>query len=926
MLAAASLALSSLALARPAEIGIRAFEADDRESNGRGPASSGRAAGPAPGRAGAGSATPDALARGDNLVPPRLTRNSPARYPPALAAERVEGEVWLDLVINPDGSVGEAKLLRGVHPLLDQSALAAALDLGFEPATLDGVPVPVRIQFSYRFVAPPRVITPEKPPTGVLTGLVRARGTRRPVPGASIVFGDELGTVADEDGRFEIELPVGAHRARVRAPGFHAAEYKEEIRTGERLEVVYSIEPRQLNPYETIVRAERDRTEVARVSLNRQEVHEVPGTMGDPFRVVMLMPGVGSFLSGVAYPVVRGSAPASSGYYLDGVRVPILFHLFLGPAVIHPDFVEGIDFFPGAPPARFGRLMGGVIDGRTKSPTEPGLHASAYADVINTGAFVEYPFEATGTRVSLAGRFSYAAWLAALAASALQEPAPAGSETPSFVLDFWDYQGRVEQQIGPGTLRLFGFGSSDRMGTTADSPDVATATQAILFHRVDLRWRGPLAGGEVEAGAVWGIDKLAFESQGLGRSRTYFGVEEGTLGARLGWSSRMTEGLELRLGGDLDRRQARVIVGRTYDGSSPMASLRGPQSLGTFAGSYGELVWKPGDSWTVIPGLRADSYHLAPGIQHWALEPRLTVRHSLLDNLVLKGAAGLYHQHPITLIHVPVVDLAGLEMGIQRALQFDVGAEWTVFDGIEINADVYFNPLLRTVELNPFDADALNGLKGTPISSSDLEDPQALLRGGDVSSTGYAYGFELMLRRPLGGNWFGWISYSLQRSTRWTEYSVYDKNGAVTGRASGYLPYAFDQTHIVNAVLSLKLGNWTLGTALHFNTGRPETGVMTSSTMRESRDPQGREAWVRVGHQNADRLPPFFRADVRVAHTWAFETFLLEAYLDVLNISFTSEIVGFSYTGGTWGGGGPLEKVPEGFPVVLPVLGVKGSY
>ena len=36
------------------------------------------------------------------------------------------------------------------------------------------------------------------------------------------------------------------------------------------------------------------RTEVARTTLRAQELREVPGTLGDPFRVVMLMPGVAS--------------------------------------------------------------------------------------------------------------------------------------------------------------------------------------------------------------------------------------------------------------------------------------------------------------------------------------------------------------------------------------------------------------------------------------------------------------------------------------------------------------------------------------------------------------------------------------------------------------------------------------------------------
>ena len=66
--------------------------------------------------------------------------------------------------------------------------------------------------------------------------------------------------------------------------------------------------------------------------------------------------------------MVRGSQPSSTGYFLDGIRVPILFHLFLGPAVIHPDFIDTIDFYPGNPPPQYGRLTGGAVEGRLSQP------------------------------------------------------------------------------------------------------------------------------------------------------------------------------------------------------------------------------------------------------------------------------------------------------------------------------------------------------------------------------------------------------------------------------------------------------------------------------------------------------------------------------------------------------------------------------
>jgi hypothetical protein len=43
-------------------------------------------------------------------------------------------------------------------------------------------------------------------------------------------------------------------------------------------------------------------------------------------------------------------------------------------------------------------------------------------------------------------------------------------------------------------------------------------------------------------------------------------------------------------------------------------------------------------------------------------------------------------------------------------------------------------------------------------------------------------------------------------------------------------------------------------------------------------------------------------------------------------VTLNREVVAFTYLGGTYGGGGRLRRVAEGLPIILPILGVKGSY
>ncbi|MCP3104765.1 TonB-dependent receptor [Myxococcus sp. K15C18031901] len=879
---------------------------------------------------------------GPVLLPPALLGDSPAPYPPALAGERVEGVVRLELLVDAAGEVESATLVDGVHPLLDRAALHAAPGLRFTPATLDGVPVAVRVFFEYRFEAPltadERRELASRPVT--LRGQVRTKGNRRPIVGATLISegAPDVPVQTDVEGRFEARWPAGEHRVRVSSPGHKPGHFRETLEDGEALEVVYGLEPLVINPYETVVRGDRERTEVSRVTLHDAELREVPGTMGDPFRVVMLLPGVGSMLSGVAYPVVRGSQPSSTGYFLDGIRVPLLFHLFLGPAVIHPDFIDAIDFFPGSPPPQYGRLLGGAIEGRLTRPRDDRVHGSAYADLINAGFFLETPVKSTGTNVSVAGRYSYTPWLIALAANRLQDPPAPGRLNPKVVLDFWDYQLRVEQDVGKGKLRLFAFGSSDTFGSEAQDAFADTAMQSISFHRVDLRHRHPVGPGELELAATWGLDRFGVVNSNPPDDATEIFIDQSMWAARAGYSLPLGKDVGLRAGADVDHKRAIVdLFEKNPDAQQGEVT---PVALATFAGAWAEMVWRPDPRWSLVPGLRVDNYHLSPGIDRRVVEPRLTVRHQLNDRLVLKGGMGLFHQPPTSLISLPVVDVGSLFLGLQQSAQFSMGAEWKAWRQLDVGVDVYFNPMVRTIELTPFSDESIGDdvevdpqlpkpgprRRGPQV----LEDDDLGIPGRDdldlpdFKSHGVAYGLELLIRHPLGDNWFGWLSYTLQRSTRRTRFHRYDAEGNVVGEAAADLPFTFDQTHILNLVLSYKFSNSvTLGGVLHFNTGRPEYGTLGTQTHREGMDSSGRPSWVKVDRDRVDRLPPFLRLDLRLSKSWVYDTFNLEAYLDMLNVTISQETVSFEYDGG---GGRPLSKKPVSLPIVLPILGVKGRY
>lgn len=91
---------------------------------------------------------------GDNLSAPVAVFKVDPAYPADLMRDRVEGVVVLYAVIHSDGSVGEVRILEGVHDDLDHSARMAIQRWHFRPGTKNGLPVDLEAVIRVPFKAP----------------------------------------------------------------------------------------------------------------------------------------------------------------------------------------------------------------------------------------------------------------------------------------------------------------------------------------------------------------------------------------------------------------------------------------------------------------------------------------------------------------------------------------------------------------------------------------------------------------------------------------------------------------------------------------------------------------------------------------------------------------------------------------------------
>lgn len=720
-------------------------------------------------------------------------------------------------------------------------------------------------------------VAPKPLAAAEITGRVFERGSLTPLSGAHLVT-QSGETTTDASGRFTLRVPPGQVEVSITADGYQHLIAKEELAPGQGLRVDYRLLrlPSRQQQYLSTVRGAA-RHEGERFALEGTELHQTAGTMGDPFRVVGLLPGVATPLTLLPVYVIRGGSPGTNGFFLDGMRVPQLFHFIVGGGVVHPELVDRLDFYPGAYDVSFGHYAGGIIDAETRPARgDAPVHAQAELRLYDVSALVEVKGPG-GLRIATGGHFGFPSYIV----HAFDDKAN---------ITYWDAQLRADWK----TLTLEFLGSYDYLTLQTDPglppmngrPGLPPTIlqNGLQFYRLQLRDRHRKGRVATEAALVGGFDNFL----ALGPS-----VEKLSLGwranVRATWRRfRIYAGVD----GEVSRFHAYGFT-KTNDVNQPdaLGELGGNRD-GVESGAFIEATVEPfKDRLFITAGVRADVYH-ANRVTLVGVDPRLQVRAKLLPQLGLKGGIGLYQQPPSFPVALPGVDTFALQLGLQRAIQGAFGVEATLPAHVNFSLTGYWQQFYN---INDAVLDFTIAICTAPPPESLTGAPATIMRQVD----GQSYGMELLLRKKVG-RFTGWLSYTLSRSER--RYSC------------GLRPSDYDQTHVLNLVAQVRLP-WNLMAGARFllQTGRPVTMLQ----------PPDYAATVR----NNRRLPTYVQLDLRLDREWIFPRWALSAFLEVLNVTYSRSIIGLDY---------PVDPVTQitrydmprlgGFSWMLPTIGLRGRF
>jgi len=574
---------------------------------------------------------------------------------------------------------------------------------------------------------------------------------------------------------------------------------------------------------------EGERAAPGSVRVTREEARELPGSFGDPLRAIEAQPGVIPIISGLPAFFIRGAPPANVGFFVDGVDIPVLYHAFFGPSVLHPELIDSVEFYPGAAPVQYGRFAGPVVAVKRR-PFLGRRTGQASLRAIDAGVMIESPFDVdcngreacskNGARV--AGRYSYAG----LVLSALSDAK----------LDYWDYQAEVSHALGPkDTIGVFAFGGYDFFRPPTDAE---TSGGEVEFHRVDLRYdhaftpstalRVALTGGYDRAGGA--VDDSSV-------------VTDRAVRGRLELTSQLSPAVLLRAG--LDGRVDRFGLETnplllSYPDYSALFPARTEGVVGAYVGAEIEATPRI----LVTPGVRVDVYR-SQGVTAYGVDPRIGAAFNVKRNITIEHSLGVLHQRPNFAAQVPGAQVADLAGGLQHAILFSSGVRSKLPEDFQLGVSVFRAAYFKAL-------DPIGGARDFTIDRTVLQ------RRSTVS----AAGLELELRRSLTRRLGGFVSYTLSRS----EQSLHgDKS--VSG---------FDRPHVVQAAVSYDFGRgFRGGTRAVVYSGVPELNLEGSPHFTTSH--RGRA---------------YFRMDVRGEKRFRLgQSGYFSVVAEVLNATSTREVV-----------------------------------
>ncbi len=581
--------------------------------------------------------------------------------------------------------------------------------------------------------------------------------------------------------------------------------------------------------------------------LDRELATRIPAAAEEAVRITTRLPGTAS--GGISSRShIRGGEANEVLFLFDGLRLYEPYHLkdFQSVAtIVNSNAIDGIDFYSGAYPARYGDRMSGVMSMRLREPQQA-VETELALSFFNTS------LASLGTFANDRGDWLVAARRGNLDLIAdVVDPEVGNPDYHDYLLHAgWEFGPRA--QLSANLLASFDkltLIDNDR-GEYAD----AVYENQVLWLKWVADWSGSLHSETILSASNIsdsrdGTLELPFIVSGTLRDRREFDA----VGLKQDWQWLASKNWMLGFGFEGKHQDASYEFDSTKTVSPPFDAILDnmpieiraieQQPEGAQYGVWLEARWQLHPDVVLDAGLRWDSQSYTDAVDDSQFSPRLALLYQPGDNTELRLGWGRYWQAQ-EINELQVNDGIERFFPAQQAEHVVANLEHGFGESISVNVSLYSK---RFHDLRPRFSNAFNQLTLLPEIQFD--------RYRIEPTSAEAHGAELLVSSGDGGeHLFWWLGYA------WAE--VRDRT------ATGKLARAWDQTHTVKFGFSWRWSDWDFSAAGEVHTGWPKTELLNGT----------------VTDINAGRYSVFHTLDARVSRQFDTKRGELTVFAEITNL------------------------------------------
>jgi hypothetical protein len=734
--------------------------------------------------------------------------------------------------------------------------------------------------------------------TGRLTGIIRDKNTQELLVGVSVLLegtNPPVGAASDAQGRFRIDdIPTGSYNIKATYIGYEPlTKFNIVISSGNATTLNFDLQPADTELDEVTVtfnksiRVATAETPLSIQSLSSEEIKSNPGGNFDISRVVQALPGVGGAGgTGAGFRndiIIRGGAPNENVYYLDGIEIPVINHFSTqgsagGPqGILNVSFIEDVTLSSSAFDARYDNALASVFQFKQREGNPDRYQGNIRLSATELAATVEGPAGPNTTFLASARR-SYLQLLF----QAIDLPIRP---------NYWDFQYKVTHKFNTKTtLTAIGIGAIDEFSFAVPRESTPEKEYAIRSNPLINQWNYTLGFGLkhlIRKGFInVALSRNMFDNsldrfedgQNEDESRRLLKSRSQEIENKLrvdvnkfsgGWKYTFGGvGQYVKYNNDLFSRIRREITSENGDILQRGVDINFNTAIDFFRlGAFGQVSRSfLRDRLNMSFGMRTDVNSFTDNGQNplRTLSPRLSASYALSERWKVNASVGRYYKLPIyTILGFKDAEdnFVNKDNDYIRSDHYVAGLEFLATPATRFTLEGFHKQYANyPVSLRDGISIANQGIEFGAIGNEEVAS----------IGKGRAYGLEFFFQQKLTRNLFAVFSYTFVRS----EFTGLDN--------TRYIPSAWDNRHLISAILGRKLGKgWEIGMKYRYAGGSPYTPFdLQASQLNYASLGTGILDYSRL---NTERLKAFNQFDFRIDKKWNFKRLTLDLFLDVQN-------------------------------------------